>query len=116
MTKEEYQSIGSKALGERLVGRLRAAGRRPCLIPVGGSSGLGSWAYLDAVREIQAQQGDGRPFTDVAVVRSCCGRLALCAGGLALCFPDTLSAFDITHWLPSLFRVTSTFLNCVFRV
>ena len=61
--------MGSVALGERLVERLRAAGQRPCLIPVGGSSGLGSWAYLEAVREIQAQQGDGRPFTDIAVVR-----------------------------------------------
>lgn len=84
MTKEEYQSVGSVALGERLVERLRAAGRRPCLIPVGGSSGLGSWAYLEAVREIQAQQCDGRPFTDIAVVRSCRGRLMLCAGFLSL--------------------------------
>ena len=75
MTKEEYQSIGSVALGERLVERLRAAGRRPFLIPVGGSSGLGSWAYLEAVREIQAQQADGRPFTDIALVRSLYGGL-----------------------------------------
>ena len=29
MTKEEYHSVGSVALGERLVERLRAAGRRP---------------------------------------------------------------------------------------
>ena len=85
VTKEEYQSVGSVALGERLVERLRAAGRRPCLIPVGGSSGLGSWAYLEAVREIQAQQGDGRPFTDIAVVRSSHGGLMLCAGFPALC-------------------------------
>lgn len=35
--------------------RLRAAGRRPYLIPVGGSSPLGCWGYLDAVEEIRQQ-------------------------------------------------------------
>lgn len=60
--------MGSVALGQRLVERLRAAGRRPYLIPVGGSNGLGSWGYLEAVREIELQAGE-RPFTDIALVR-----------------------------------------------
>ena len=32
-----------------------AAGRRPYLIPVGGSNALGSWGYLTAVDELRAQ-------------------------------------------------------------
>lgn len=68
VTKEEYQSVGSVELGRRLVERLRAAGRRPCLIPVGGSSALGSWGYLEAAREIQLQAGE-TPFTDIAMAR-----------------------------------------------
>ena len=68
VTKEEYQSVGSMELGRRLVERLRAAGRRPCLIPVGGSSALGCWGYLEAAREIQLQAGQ-KPFTDIAMAR-----------------------------------------------
>lgn len=36
---------------------LRAAGRRPCAIPVGGSSPLGASAYADAAEEIVGQLG-----------------------------------------------------------
>lgn len=35
--------------------QLRAAGRRPCVIPVGGSSELGTWGYIDAVFEAKEQ-------------------------------------------------------------
>ena len=69
VTKEEYQSVGSMALGERLAERLRAAGKRPYLIPVGGSNGLGTWGYVEAMREISEQAGE-QPFTDIALVRS----------------------------------------------
>ena len=89
--------MGSVALGERLVERLRAAGRRPCLIPVGGSSGLGSWAYLEAVREIQAQQGNGRPFTDIAVVRPCRGRLMHVPASLRCVCPRNIFVCLIHH-------------------
>lgn len=34
---------------------LRAEGRRPFVIPEGGSSALGSWGYLVAMRELRAQ-------------------------------------------------------------
>ncbi len=46
MTKEEYGQHGSKALGEALVRQLQAQGKRPYLIPVGGSNALGTWGYL----------------------------------------------------------------------
>ncbi|KAK9831510.1 hypothetical protein WJX81_004069 [Elliptochloris bilobata] len=88
VTKEEYQSMGSVALGERLVERLRAAGRRPFLIPVGGSSSVGSWGYLEAVREIEAQAGE-RPFTDIAVACGSGGTVAGLALGVRLSGAET---------------------------
>jgi 1-aminocyclopropane-1-carboxylate deaminase/D-cysteine desulfhydrase-like pyridoxal-dependent ACC family enzyme len=42
---------------EAVAGGLRAAGHRPSLIPVGGSSPLGASAYADAADEIVAQLG-----------------------------------------------------------
>jgi D-cysteine desulfhydrase family pyridoxal phosphate-dependent enzyme len=36
-------------------GQLESQGRKPYIIPEGGSNGLGSWGYLEAVREIQEQ-------------------------------------------------------------
>jgi 1-aminocyclopropane-1-carboxylate deaminase/D-cysteine desulfhydrase-like pyridoxal-dependent ACC family enzyme len=43
---------------ERVADGLRGAGRRPCAIPLGGSSPLGASAYADAADEILAQLGD----------------------------------------------------------
>ncbi|GFH18816.1 PALP domain-containing protein, partial [Haematococcus lacustris] len=48
VTKSEYASVGSAALGEQLVAELREQGRNPFLIPVGGSNALGTWGYLQA--------------------------------------------------------------------
>jgi len=59
--------VGSEELGRRVAERLRAAGRRPVVIPVGGSNGVGSWGYVEALRELEAQAG-GQPFTDIAMV------------------------------------------------
>ena len=60
--------MGSEELGRRVAERLRAAGRRPVVIPVGGSNGVGSWGYVEALRELEAQAG-GQPFTDIAMAR-----------------------------------------------
>lgn len=43
VSKEEYGKYGSMALGEKLVQQLQAEGRKPFLIPVGGSNALGTW-------------------------------------------------------------------------
>lgn len=67
VTKEEYGRIGQVELGRQLVEKLREAGGNPYLIPVGGSSGVGSWGYLEAWREILEQAGD-QPFTDIVMV------------------------------------------------
>jgi 1-aminocyclopropane-1-carboxylate deaminase/D-cysteine desulfhydrase-like pyridoxal-dependent ACC family enzyme len=40
---------------EALAAELRAAGRRPLLIPIGGSTPLGARGYVEAAREVAAQ-------------------------------------------------------------
>ncbi len=69
-TKEEYQRIGSDALGEQLKRQLTAEGSKPYVIPVGGSNALGCWGYLQAVEELaqQARDMDMR-FDDIVMVR-----------------------------------------------
>ena len=67
VTKEEYAKVGSVKLGKQLERQLRSEGRNPVVIPVGGSNSLGTWGYIEAMREIshQAEQS----FTDVVMVR-----------------------------------------------
>lgn len=60
---------GSEALGERLAGELRAAGKNPYVVPVGGSNALGCWGYMMALEEL-AQQTAGDPFTHIVMVRT----------------------------------------------
>lgn len=66
---------------------LAQAGRRPYLIPVGGSSALGCWGYLLAAEELRAQLPPawvGQPVTLVVA----CGSGGTAAGlalGLAAC-------------------------------
>lgn len=81
VTKEEYQRVGSSALGQQLEAQLRAQGRNPYVVAVGGSTPLGTWGYLQAAAEI-AEQTAGQGFTDVALA---CGSGGTTAG-LALGF------------------------------
>lgn len=67
VTKEEYTKVGSEALLQQLADQLRHQGKKPYCIPVGGSSPLGCWGYLEAVREIQEQAGN-LGITDIALV------------------------------------------------
>ena len=79
ITYEEYQE--RERLMQELADRLSAQGRKPYLIPEGGSNALGSWGYLEAVREIQEQAfAAGVDFTDVVFA---CGSGGT-AAGLAL--------------------------------
>jgi len=75
VTKEEYARAGSEALTEQLRARLEAEGRRPYVIPVGGSNPLGCWGYLEAVREMQPE-AERLGITDVAMVSPSCARPA----------------------------------------
>jgi 1-aminocyclopropane-1-carboxylate deaminase/D-cysteine desulfhydrase-like pyridoxal-dependent ACC family enzyme len=57
VTKEEYGRLGGPALGERLAAQLRdERGLNPFIIPVGGSSAMGCWGYLEMSAEVQRQQ------------------------------------------------------------
>jgi hypothetical protein len=70
VTKEEYTAKGAAALGAALQQQLRSEGLNPYYIPVGGSSALGVWGYLQAVEEIQQQtQQLGLKLDVIASVR-----------------------------------------------
>ncbi|KAM0926177.1 hypothetical protein ACQ4PT_003746 [Festuca glaucescens] len=61
------------ALTDLLKKRLLEKGRKPYVIPGGGSNSLGNWGYIEAVREIEQQiqlSGDVQ-FDDIVVA---CGR------------------------------------------
>lgn len=64
MTKEEYAKVGGKKLGEQLEQQLKAQGRKPYVIPVGGSDAIGTFGYLAATQEILDQAGK-EAFTDI---------------------------------------------------
>jgi len=76
VTKEEYTRVGSVALGEQLEADLRAQGRNPYVIPVGGSNSLGCWGYLEAVKEMR-EQAEAVGITDIAMA---CGSGGTTAG------------------------------------
>jgi 1-aminocyclopropane-1-carboxylate deaminase/D-cysteine desulfhydrase-like pyridoxal-dependent ACC family enzyme len=70
VTKEEYAQHGAVALGAALSQQLVSQGHKPYYIPVGGSSALGVWGYLQAVDEIQQQSAElGLAFDVIASVR-----------------------------------------------
>ena len=50
-----YARLGSAVLTEQLATQLRAEGRRPLVIPVGGSNAKGAFGYLEAIEEIRQQ-------------------------------------------------------------
>lgn len=43
-------------------------GKNPYVIPVGGSSALGTWGYLEAAREME-EQLQAAEITDIVLVR-----------------------------------------------
>lgn len=69
MTKAEYAKHGSEAMTAHLARQLREQGRRPYVIPVGGSNALGCWGYMTAFAEIVAQCEGQAPYTHIVMVR-----------------------------------------------
>lgn len=64
--------MGSEALGRQLAAQLEAEGRRPYVVPVGGSSAVGTWGYLQAVEELLQQSTEqGVRFDDIVMVCIC---------------------------------------------
>ena len=56
VSTELYTELGQVALVDQLCDQLRAEGKRPFGVPVGGSSPRGAFGYIDAMAEI-VQQG-----------------------------------------------------------
>lgn len=78
VTKEEYTKVGSVALCAQLEEKLREMGRKPYVIPVGGSNALGSWGYVEFVRELADQsRAMSLEFTDLVMA---CGSGGTTAG------------------------------------
>nr|CAD1827227.1 unnamed protein product [Ananas comosus var. bracteatus] len=77
VSKEEYAKIGSVALADMLKRRLVNEGRKPYVIPVGGSNSLGTWGYIEATREIEQQTRlSGFQFDDIVVACGSGGTIA----------------------------------------
>ncbi|GKY97506.1 hypothetical protein MPSEU_000708800 [Mayamaea pseudoterrestris] len=88
-TAGEYGRLGSMQLLERVAAHLEQQGKRPYKIPVGGSNGLGSWGYIQAVDELVQQWNaiESQPSLDHIVFA--CGSGGTACGiaiGIALAF------------------------------
>ncbi|KAF8389643.1 hypothetical protein HHK36_024162 [Tetracentron sinense] len=70
---EEFEKFGSWTLLNSLKERLVKDGRRPYIVPVGGSNSLGTWGYIEAVQEIeqQLQQGEFGEMAFDDIVTAC---------------------------------------------
>lgn len=73
ITPEQYRSRDH--LFDREARRLRGEGRRPYLIPEGGSTALGAWGYVAGMAELvadlkQLDRGDVKPTTVVCATGS----------------------------------------------
>ncbi|KAL3642270.1 hypothetical protein CASFOL_013085 [Castilleja foliolosa] len=86
VSKEEYASVGSVALTDLLKEKLLSEGRKPYVIPVGGSNSLGTWGYIEAIREIkdQLQKQNGVTFDDIVVACGSGGTIAGLSVGASL--------------------------------
>lgn len=84
-TVGEYQRVGSPGLTAALAEQLRAQGKKPYVIPVGGSNALGTWGYIEAVRELEAQLAEraAAGLPEVTHIVFACGSGGT-AAGLAL--------------------------------
>lgn len=56
-----YAQIGGDAICAQLAEELRAEGKNPYVIPVGGSNSLGAFGYIECVRELLEQQSSPAP-------------------------------------------------------
>lgn len=94
VSKEDYTRLGSEALTAALEQKLRSEGKKPFVIPVGGSNAIGTWGYLNMIAELEAQrQALGlAPFTDLFVASGSGGTTA----GLAL--GNALSGLGMRIW------------------
>lgn len=80
-----YMQIGSDRLIEELAVKLREDGKKPYVIPVGGSNVLGAFGYMNCVEEIISQsQTHSLTFDHIVVACGSGGTLAGLAIGMRL--------------------------------
>ena len=100
-TPGEYGRVGSNALLKKVCGDLQRMGKVPYLINVGGSNGIGTWGYIDAIDELVSQitsysQNVGEDSTNESLINIdhivfACGSGGTAAGiscGVALAFSN----------------------------
>ena len=82
---------------EELAGRLEAEGRRPCVIPLGGSTEVGALGYVACARELAAQAETLCGGFDALVLASSSGgtQAGLVAGLAALGHPARVIGIDV---------------------
>ncbi|XP_065850335.1 bifunctional D-cysteine desulfhydrase/1-aminocyclopropane-1-carboxylate deaminase, mitochondrial [Euphorbia lathyris] len=100
VSKEEYAQTGSVTLTNILKEKLVKEGRKPYVIPVGGSNPIGTWGYIEAIREIEQQvqaSGGTLKFDDIVVA---CG-----SGG-------TIAGLSLGSWLGNLKAKVHAFSVC----
>ncbi|XP_015883811.3 bifunctional D-cysteine desulfhydrase/1-aminocyclopropane-1-carboxylate deaminase, mitochondrial [Ziziphus jujuba] len=99
ISKEEYGKIGSVALTNHLKEKLLNEGRKPYVIPVGGSNSLGTWGYIKAIAEIEHQLQTGTEnikFDDIVVACGSGGTIAgLSLGSLLSSLKAKVHAFSV---------------------
>lgn len=76
VSPQDYQRIGSDNLIDKLSMSLKKQGKNPYSIPVGGSNALGSFGYMETVREI-CEMGPALQFDHIVFA---CGSGGTAAG------------------------------------
>ncbi len=102
------------ALLEQTAGELRAAGRRPYVIPEGGSNALGSLGYALAVQELAGQLGEPwtrRPLTLCHATGSGGTGAGLLLGVAALGLPWRVAGFNVCDDRAYFVRVMGVILD-----
>nr|GME16277.1 putative D-cysteine desulfhydrase 1, mitochondrial [Ipomoea batatas] len=100
VSKEEYAKVGSVALANILKEKLLHEGRKPYVIPVGGSNSLGTWGYIEAIREIEQH------LQHTAFEHKFDGIVVACGSG------GTVAGLSIGSWLSSLKAKVNAFCVC----
>jgi len=93
----------NEAIG-RVMADLRAIGRRPYLIPLGGSNVIGATGYVLAMRELMEQSAAGRVNFDFIVFASSSGgtQAGVVLGALAYGYRGTVLGISVDHPAESL--------------
>lgn len=83
VSEEDYSRVGRVALTNIMKDKLLSEGRKPFVIPMGGSTSLATWGYIEAIREIQQQLQKGNDWAALDDIVVACGS-GCTSAGLAL--------------------------------